>query len=233
MKKIITFLLVLICFQSIGQKPIIIKPTQKPPVTQIPPGQIIKQGEAVKEANKQQAEKQAAIDKILNSKITRIAIILKHYNSDSWRVFENRIASIRFPANGTYAQFVIKEASKNVYGNREFIFPDESTPKGTSDFVKSNTYKSLLERGFDLFINFNKRITEYRVPAPGTDWYADFYVEFFFDNTSSVKIPLQEGLDMDKKKGSWVTKGDLKIDKKIPGSVFPDPANPFLLPGVK
>ena len=225
MKKILSFLAILICIQSMGQKPWNI---------QKPTGQVIKQQEMVKEAMKSQAEKQAAIDKVLNSKITRISLTVKNYSTDSWRVFENRVANINFPGtNIGYSAFVIKETSKSVYGPREYIFPDASTPKVTSDYIKTITYQTLLETGFEMLIKFEGRIIGYRVPAPGTDWSADFFVEFFFDNTPSVKIPLQDGLEMAGKKGSWVSKGDLKIDKKIPGSVFPDPANPFLLPGVK
>jgi len=80
MKKILTFLLVLICLQSIGQKPIIVKPTQKPPVTQIPPGQVINQQERMKEVMKSREEKekkQAAIDKVLNATIKQADFIWK------------------------------------------------------------------------------------------------------------------------------------------------------------
>ena len=72
MKKILTFLLVLICLQSMGQKPIIVRPMQKTPITQIPPGNVIKQGEMVKESANQQAEKQAAIDKVLNATVSKM-----------------------------------------------------------------------------------------------------------------------------------------------------------------
>ena len=72
MKKILTFLLVLICLQSMGQKPITVRPTQKTPITQIPPRNVIKQGEIVKVAAKQQAEKRAAIDKVLNATVSKI-----------------------------------------------------------------------------------------------------------------------------------------------------------------
>ena len=230
MKKVLSFLAILICLQSMKQKPW--KPVGQ--VTQITPGQVIKQQEMVKEAVKSQAEKQAAIDKVLNSKITHMSFIVSNYSCDSWKVFEHRVAVFYHPAIPMgYAGFSIKETNPIVYGDREYTIPHATSPNWEIDPLKTITYKTLLETGFEMFINFYGRKTEYRVPAPGTDWSADFFVVIYFDNTTSVKIPLQD-YHVGSNKGAWVRKNDLRIDrKKIPGSALPDPANPLVLAPVK
>ena len=225
MKKILTFLPVLICLQSMGQKPIIVRPTQKPQITQIPPGNVIKQGEMVKEAAKQQAEKQAAIDKVLNATVSKMTLTVwgDSYTLQDFTWFEFR--SVMVDGNGNNKFHFNFQNTNEGNGKGKVIWTQSVSGKNASDYAN---YKSFLETGFTVKINFKDRGSRF----VGKEFTANYSIGFTFTDGTEVTIPLQE-FTVGSGKGYWKSTGDVNISKPFPGSVFPDPANPLVLAPVK
>lgn len=233
MKKLqIVFVLLLTGFMTIMSLDInaqIIKP--------ITPKQVAdnkKAEDKIKQAAADEAKKKAAIDKVYNAKVTKLVFKIKNYKCAPERVFNFRTASFYHPKVGMgYISFNLDKTDNGTVYDQEFTTPWAKTPTYEKNDLNKLTYKTLMETGFEMFVSFYGRKTEYRAPQPGEDWYANFYVEIFFDNIPPVTISLQ-GVTVANSKGQWIAKNDLSINKKqIPGSMFPDPANPLVLPVIK
>ena len=221
MKKILLFLAVLICFKSMGQKP---WKTEKPTgqVTQIHPGQVIKEQEMVKEAVKSQAEKQAAqaaIDKVLNATVKRADFIIRNYTRHAKYVFGK--LSINLDGNN--------DSKFELYADLKNINPIMNNHEDLFEFHGGPSYKDLLQNGFVFKAAFSDRLSSSPI-KPGQSWGCNFFISFLFMDGTKVEIPLQDFVIGNKT--MWESKNNLIAEKNIPGSAFPDPANP-LLPGVK
>jgi hypothetical protein len=222
MKKLLTFLLVMICLHTMAQTTI----------TQIPPGQIIKQQEAMKKV----AEKRAAIDKVLNATIKQADFIVRNYTRHAKYVFGKLTV---FLIGNNDSKFNILAYLKDFepqmnYSEDVFVFSGNAEPSRLNNCPKGifygTTYKDMLQNGFLFKASFSDRLPTSPV-KPGQSWGCNFFISFLFTDGTKVEVPLQ---DFFAGNGTmWKSNDNLKAERNIPGSAFPDPANPLVLPPVK
>jgi hypothetical protein len=206
MKKLLTFLLVMICLQTMAQTTI----------TQIPPGQIIKQQEAIKKA----AEKQAAIDKVLNATLKQGFIIIRNYTRHAKYVF----AKLSITLDGN------KDSKFELYTDLAYRNPIMNANEDLFEFNGGPAYKDLLQNGFLFKANFSDRLPNSPIKK-GNVWGCNFFISFLFTDGTKVEIPLQDFVAGNSR--MWQSKDNLIGEKNIPGNAFPDPANPLVLAPVK
>jgi hypothetical protein len=207
MKKILTFLLVMMCLQTMAQMP-----------TQIPRGQIIKQQEAMKKI----AENKAAIDKVLNATLSKITFSALGSNGKrpyfEWFKDRQVILDGDLESKFYFSMVNMPETLENeaviwnvpVKGSNQYTYVD---------------YKTFLNNGVTVKINLTNRQSR----AEGFEFLSNFTVGFTFSDGTLVSLPLQDPFTQ----GYWKSKGEVHVIKSFPGSAFPDPANPLVLPPVK
>jgi hypothetical protein len=209
-----------------AQKPIIVKPTQIPSgQTQVPPGQVIKQGEAMKKA----AENKAAIDKVLNAELVKVDLVIVNDKRMSPYMFKTRTFSLSDDFKKASFVFVSLEQFKPVITTGpDYDYKSTFTIGKTLGFLGGEkTYRELLTNGMTAEINFIRGVNTQK-----GEYTADFYIILYFSDGTRLEYPLQD-FKVASKKGTWKSVADLKIVKKIAGSEIPDPAHPFVLPPVK
>lgn len=198
----------MLCLHTMAQRPI----------TQIPPGKIIKQQEAMKRVG----ENKAAIDKVLNAKLNKVTISIWGNNNTPAALggFKNKGVDIDGNLeNKLHLSF------RNMIGTLENNTITWTTPV-TGKYESTNIdYKTFLENGFTAKIN----LTDKYPNAKGKEFTANYSVGFTFTDGTQVTIPLQGVVPG----GYWKSTGDVNITKSFAGNVFPDPAYPLLLPQVK
>ena len=234
MKKLMTFLVVMSCLQTMAQRPtVIIKPLQIPtgkpvintntvPVNTTPATKLpgIKQftPAQMKEQRKREwmlksaMEKQVAINKILKSTLTKVEIEINtpstSYISSSQAAFSSRLIQLK----GNDGIFL----EEDLYGKGQVVekFYREMyiySPK------KETFYEDLME-GVDVNLDFTDH--------GGLDFSGVFRLHFHFSDGFMVNFDLQQGKLSDGNAIKAALGTDLHISNKIPGAYFPDPAKP-------
>jgi hypothetical protein len=201
------------------------------PITQIPPGQIIKQQEAMKKV----AEKRAAIDKVLNAELVKVDLVIKNENGSSQSMYQTRLFSLGDAINQSSILQRSLDADEPVVISkpefkRTYTFL-QKTKANVWGAIAKTTYGELLTNGINVTINF---FTRKHKPGErgGGEYSADFDIILYFSDGTRLDYPLQ-GFKVGSGEGTWKSMKDLKIVKRIEGSEIPDPANPLVLPPVK
>ncbi len=104
----------------------------------------------------------------------------------------------------------------------------------THSFTPGTTtiYKDLLNNRFTVSIDFKK--SDFNPVADGFKFKCDFWLYFYFTDGTKVAVALQDIITANlSKEGLNVFLEDVHVSKNMPGSVFPDPENPLVLPPVK
>ena len=216
MKKLLTFLLVMICLQSMAQKPVVVmtKPTS---------GQMqdrLKNSERIIAGAKKSAENKAAIDKVLNATLKQGFIIIRNYTRHAKYVFAKLTITLDGNNDSKFEYYADLAHQNPIMNPNEDLF----------EFNGGPAYKDLLQNGFVFKANFSDRLPTSPV-KPGQSWGCNFFISFLFTDGTKVEIPLQDFIVGNSR--MWQSKDNLKAERNIPGSAFPDPANPLVLAPVK
>jgi len=179
-------------------------------------------------------QRQAAIKKILDSKVVKMDFVIEKGGVTSISYFRDRLITFQENNNGAFAfkgQLTGPPAYKD--GNRTVTYTFTAPP--TTAFPQpglvTSTYKDLLKNGFTASVRFSDRPPEsLRVPK-GAEWSGDFYCILYFSDGTVVPIAFQD-INVGKT-GTHKTTHTLYKEKNFTGSVFPDPENPLVLPPVK
>ncbi len=175
-------------------------------------------------AVKAAADKQAAIDKVLNATVSKVTFRVwgDNYTQAGFGWFKYRGVALNGNANNTF-NFIFQNT--NVAGDANTTWTQFVSGKSNADYTN---YKTFLENGFTITINLKDRSPK----AAGREFTANYSVEFTFTDGTSVIVPLQD-IMLQGQKGYWKSAGDVNITKSFAGSVFPDPANPLVSPVIK
>ena len=185
---------------------------------------------------KAEAEKKAAISKILNATLVDLKFSIYNDNPhNGWfdkktiSLNGNGICKFKVPNfllenNSTYK---ITEDGKDTW---TFTTAYGGTGKAGNGRLTGDTYKSLLENGFNIKINFTDR----KDRIFESEFTTNFSVTFIFSDGNEVIVPLQ-GITLVGNKGSFkaTSKRPFILDKNYGGNEFPDPNNPIVIPIVK
>lgn len=185
-------------------------------------------------ALQKEIQRQAAINKILDSQVFKMEFTIAKGGNTSISYFRDRLVTFKENNDGAFAfkgQLIGPPAYKD--GNRTVTYTFTTPP--TSAFSQpglvTSTYRDLLKNGFTASVRFSDRPPEsLRIPK-GAEWSGDFYCMLYFSDGTVVPIAFQDinvGV-----KGTHKTTHTLYKEKNFPGSVFPDPENPLVLPVVK
>lgn len=246
MKKPLTFLLVMICLQTIAQRPIIVKPTQVPtgkpvintnsvPVNTAPanpaykveltPAQMKEQRkktEMIEKANEEAKKKQEVIDKILKSKLTKVdlEIVSPSYMNSSNVLYPNRHIKLK---NNTETFLDAEVQGKGISRKEVKVKGGISMEYRYDETYSFSPNKEILYE--DLFggIDVNLDLTD----GGGLDFYGKIRLRFYFsDGTFPVEYNMGtkgivlNGIEYPFQSTYGV---DLHISEKIPGEKFPEP----------
>lgn len=183
-------------------------------------------------------KRQAAINKILDSKLVKMEFVIEKGGNTSITYFKDRNLALKEYNYGTFA-FEGQLKGSPVYsgGNRNvtYTFTAPATATHPQFGLVSSTYRSLLKNGFVASVRFADRPKDsVRVPK-GAEWSGDFQLNLYFSDGTVVGIPFQE-INFGAK-GTHKTTDNLGLVKYFNGKdwkdVFPDPENPPVLPVVK
>lgn len=189
---------------------------------------------------KEIAAKEAAVNKILNATLTDVKFNVYNDKPDvGW--FKKKIITLKgngankFSLTGRYLDGQATNM-KTENGKQSWKFNTQTGDGGgTNDankgFMISDTYRSFLTNGFNVTVNFSERQDRIK----DQEFSTNLSVSFIFSNGTVVEIPLQGITIGTNPKGSLTaapTK-DFTLYKSFPGSEFPDPNNPLVLPTIK
>lgn len=177
----------------------------------------------------------AAIDKILNATVSKVEFEMSKipahiknnaYMSGTVSVYADRKISLKENNNGDFAlkeNFTDKPVVTKKSGELYLFNETHSFTPGTT-----TRYKDLLSNGFTVNVDLTKRHT------PEPVFKCNFLLIFYFTDGTKVAVALQDIITANlSKEGSNVFLKDVHVSKNFPGSVFPDPENPLVLPPVK
>lgn len=171
------------------------------------------------------AEKQAVIDKVLNATVSKICfkVFGDGYTTSAFSWFKSKSVTVDGNANNKFHfQFF---NSTGVTEKYKTTWTEIISGKNNYNVIN---YKTFLENGFSVKINLKDRHQR----IAGKEFTANYAVEFTFTDGTIVTVPLQE-FTVEGQQGIWKSTGDVNISKSFAGSVFPDPANPLVLPIIK
>ncbi len=170
----------------------------------------------------------AAIDKILNATVSKVELKISkipHYIGLTSTVFYNQKIILKENNNG---DFVLKQTLNEITPIRAYPNGKQKPYDEIYSLTPNTTtrYKDLLNNGFTVNIDFTNH--------KGFVFYGDFIFTFYFTDGTVAPVHLQEILNLSTKGHYTAAQTDeLHVSKNMPGSVFPDPENPLVLPPVK
>jgi len=198
-------------------------------------GKIDVSGGGMHPALKKAIADKAAIDKILNATVSKVEMRIEnipHPIGVTSSKYSTTSVDLKENNGGTFALLYplsYKMVRTNPHSNKNEAHTPYTETYSLSPFT-SSSYRSLLANGFLAKIDFTG--AKYQITYK---YEANFVFIFYFSDGNKAEIYLQPIEVLAKKYAYYKANknGEVHVLKNIPGSDFPDPENPFVLPPVK
>ena len=171
-------------------------------------------------------KRQAAINKILNATVSKVELKIDRMSIElTMAVFQDQRIDLKENGNGAFSlkkrfdKDPVRDSTKT--GSKE---PQWEKHTFTPDMTTS--YKSLLSNGLTAKLDFINRYNQ-------VNFRCDWILTFYFTDGTVVPVYFQDPINLTSVGTNNYGGGDVHLSKTIPGSAFPDPANPTVPPVVR